>query len=160
METFAGNFDEAMRHASITDTLSPKSAFTIGTSLSFDALAAGDTGKAIEWADHALNLDRNSANRQFYFWNKGWAQLVAGEYKQASATLKSAGCGCSVVPALRAIAAVRLGNMNEANRQVAETLKLDPAFTAGRLRDVAIFRDKSLVDQQVADLVAAGLPEK
>ena len=43
---------------------------------------------------------------------------------------------------------------------LATALKLDPAFTQEKWRDITFYKDMSIVDGEIAALTKAGLPEK
>ena len=78
----------------------------------------------------------------------------------ALAMLKQATEYWVMVPLIRAIVPIRLNRLEEARAEVVEALKMDPTFTLAKWRDVMFYSDPSLIEQEIAHLSQAGLPEK
>ena len=93
-------------------------------------------------------------------YKRGWALRVLGKHEESLAAFKQADMS-SDTPLNMAIDLVRLGRIDEAKAQVKLMLeKNDPKFTQEKWRQASFYSDPSLVEAEVADLGAAGLPEK
>ena len=63
-------------------------------------------------------------------------------------------------PFVRAIVLVRLNRIDEARAEVKKGLAVDSSYTQAKWREINIYSDPSILDNEVADLARAGLPEK
>jgi hypothetical protein len=127
--------------------------------LSEVAIMAGQPDKALAWVDFGIRND--PANVSFYTCTfKGWALQVAKRYQESADILHECG-GWSLFALLRqSINSTRLGTPEEARAYVATAQKVYPNFTAKSWRATSIQSDPKIIDQEVADLIEAGLPEK
>ncbi|RUU08073.1 hypothetical protein EOD08_37340 [Mesorhizobium sp. M6A.T.Ca.TU.002.02.2.1] len=73
--------------------------------------------------------------------------------------MKATGDWFAVIPLIKAIDAFNLGNTDEAKSEIKKALVLDPSWTADKWRTATLVNDEVL-DRQVSDLIAIGLPEK
>jgi tetratricopeptide (TPR) repeat protein len=137
--------------------LAPYDAFLIAQ-LSQVPLMAGRPDKALEWIDFGTKHDPNAAKDISY--KRGWALRVLGKPEDSLAAYKQADIS-SDTPLNIAIDLVRLGRMDEAKAQVRlMPEKNDPKFTQAMWRQGYFYSDPSIVEDEVADLAKAGLPEK
>lgn len=150
-----GKFDQALRRADEAIALSPGDAFLIGD-LSQAARFSGLTDKAIERADYGIRNDPNFAD--YYLMVKANALTDIEKYDESAALIAKASDIQITMPLLRAINDVHLGKLEEAREEIARALKMQPWYTAERWRDWTFHVNPAVIDRQVADLVAAGLP--
>ena len=59
----------------------------------------------------------------------------------------------------RAIALVRLGRLDEASDAVRRALEDEPGFTQALWREGSFYSDPAILEEEVAALAKAGLPE-
>ena len=152
-----GKFDQALRRADEVIALSPGDALLVGD-LSQAARFSGLTDKALERADFGLKNDPNFAD--YYLMMKANALTDIEKYAESAALIEKTSDFQITMPLLRAINDVHLGKVDEAHAEVAKALKMQPWYTAERWRDMTFHIDRAVIDRQVADLVAAGLPAK
>jgi adenylate cyclase len=151
------DFDRAMSEAETAISLAPYDASLIAN-LSPAPIMSGAPGKALDWIEFAVKHDPNAAKDISY--KRGWALRVLGKHEDSLAAFKQADMS-SDTPLNMAIDLVRLGRIDEAKAQVKLMLeKNDPKFTQEKWRLASFYSDPSLVEAEVADLGAAGLPEK
>ena len=152
-----GKFDESLRRADEVIALSPGDALLIGD-LSQPARFSGLTDKALERADYGLKNDPNFGD--YYLMMKANALTDVERYAESAALIAKASDFQITMPLLRAINDIHLGKPDEAHSEVAKALKMQPWYTAARWRDMTFHVNPAVIDRQVADLVAAGLPQK
>jgi hypothetical protein len=85
--------------------------------------------------------------------------MFGGRYKESAEVMKETGDWFALIPIIKAIDAVNLGDTSEAAMHVKKALELDPSWTAEKWKAVN-FADDKVLDRQVSDLIKAGLPEK
>jgi TolB-like protein/class 3 adenylate cyclase/Tfp pilus assembly protein PilF len=151
------DFERAVREAEAAIALAPYDAFLIGD-LGNILISAGRPAQAIEWLDAAAAKD--PANAPYYAVTRGWALTVVGKNEESLVTLRDAAMNWVNTPILRAIDLVRLGRIDEAKVEVGKALEIDPAVTQAKWRAMVFYSDPSISDREIADLAAAGLPEK
>ena len=61
---------------------------------------------------------------------------------------------------VKAIVLVRLGRDGEAKAELKKGLEINPAITQTKWREINFYSDPKILDNEVADLAKAGLPEK
>src|SRR5262249_34045859 len=152
------DFGRALSEANAAVSLAPYDAFVLGD-LSSVLIMAGQPDQAIAWASRALINDPAMA------WNYhgicGWAYEAQGKYEESLAALKLSRSDVFIsYPLLMVIDLVNLNRLDESKAMLAQALKLDPAFTQRKWRDITFYSDMSIVDREVASLAKAGLPEK
>ena len=152
-----GDFRNSMNSAEAAISLAPRDAFMYAD-LSQMPIWAGQPDKALEWANFALKSEPDLG--PLVYPNIGWAHLLQGDYRGAIAVLKDqTGYSDWVSPCLRAIARVRLGDIDAARDDVKAALAAAPSgFKARTWKALNFARDPAALDQQVADLVKAGMP--
>jgi TolB-like protein/class 3 adenylate cyclase len=150
------DFDGALRDAEAAVALSPYDAFLKGD-LSIILILAGEPERAAEWADGAKL--RDPADAGYFDYLKGWALLTSGKPEEALAALNEGAMFFANAPLFKAIALVRLNRMDEARTEVRNALKMDPTFTQVKWRELTFYSDPSILEQEIADLEKAGLPE-
>ncbi|PZM15553.1 adenylate/guanylate cyclase domain-containing protein [Rhizobium tubonense] len=152
-----GNFDVALRTSEELVDLAPGDAFLIGD-LSGAASWSNKTEKALERGDYALKNDPKNAD--YYLAMKAFALTDVEQYAESAALVNGTADVFIGVPLLRAINFMHIGKPDEARSEVAKARALQPWYTATRWRDMTFNINPAVIDRQVADLVAAGLPEK
>ncbi len=157
VHTLEGDLQAAVKEAELAVALAPNDAFLRGDCSQFHAYV-GNYDKAIDWADFAIKND--PALIAMYAMYKGTAQTAAERYAESRETMKEIDDLFVNTPLLRAINAVRLGSPDEAKAEIGKALKMVPGFTAYRWHEIAFASDPAILDRQIADLIAAGLPEK
>jgi adenylate cyclase len=150
-------FDQALKEAETAKSLAPYDAFMIGD-LCTVLYASGRPMQAVEWADTARA--RDPANAAYYNGVKGWALEIAGKPQESLAALDSGMFWGDLFPFVRAIVLVRLNRIDEARAEVKKGLAVDSSYTQAKWRKINIYSDPSILDNEVADLARAGLPEK
>jgi TolB-like protein/class 3 adenylate cyclase len=150
-------FDRALSEAEKARNLAPYDAWVAGD-LAYNLFASGRPLQAVEWAEFAVS--RDPANAAYYQCNKGWALAVAGRPEDSLEALKTAACIGGLDHFVRAIVLVRLGRDEEAETALAKGLEVNPTITRAKWREFNIYSDPSILDNEVADLAKAGLPEK
>jgi adenylate cyclase len=150
-------FDQALKEAETAKSLAPYDAFMIGD-LCTVLYASGRPMQAVEWADTARA--RDPANAAYYNGVKGWALEIAGKPQESLAALDSGMTWGDLFPFVRAIVLVRLNRIDEARAEVKKGLAVDSSYTQAKWRKINIYSDPSILDNEVADLARAGLPEK
>jgi adenylate cyclase len=155
---FEREFSRAQDEANAAIAMAPYDAFAIGK-LAIVPIMAGKPQKGLEQADFALAHDPNALKDLQY--TRGWALRLLGKYDDSLAAFKQTNTDSGDAPLNMAIDLVRLGRMDEAKAQVKLMLeKNDPKFTRANWRQGYFYSDPSIVDDEVADLAKAGLPEK
>jgi TolB-like protein/class 3 adenylate cyclase len=152
-----GKFDQALTDAETARNLAPYDAFMIGD-LSSVLLASGKPMQAVEWLEFAAT--RDPANAAYYNGLKGWALEVAGKPEESLAALKAGMLFAGLDRFVRAIVLVRLGRDGEAKAELRKGLEINPAITQTKWREINFYSDPKILDNEVADLAKAGLPEK
>ncbi|WP_077381722.1 adenylate/guanylate cyclase domain-containing protein [Mesorhizobium prunaredense] len=157
VHTLEGDLQAAVQEAELAVALAPNDAFLRGDCSQFHTFV-GNYDKAIDWADFAIRND--PALIAMYAMYKGWAETAAERYVESRETMKEIGDVFVNAPLLRAINAVRLGLPDEAKAEIGKALRMIPGFTAHRWHEIAFASDPAILNRQIADLIAAGLPEK
>lgn len=149
-----GDCGAAEREAETTRNLVPYDAFAHGDLATIDILC-GKLDTAVTALNEAIAGD--AANAPYYRELLGWALLLKGEYARSEEQLAQA-TALDNLPLLRAINAARLGRPDLAAERVTAALKDNPALTLERWRAANFYSDPALLEAQLADLAAAGLP--
>jgi adenylate cyclase len=148
-----GDHDRALREMEITLSLAPHDMFQLGD-LGTIPILAGRPDEALRMCDRAMAAD--PANREFYQQLRGWALSVAGRHAESMVALDQ-GLKLPMVPLLQAVNLVELGRLEEARREVSRALARQPDLSLAKWRDANFYRDRSIVERQLADLAEAGL---
>ena len=152
------DFARAVSEAKTAVSLAPYDAFLLGD-LSQVLIMAGQPDQAIDWASRAVIND--PAMAWYYHGSRGWAYETQGKYEESLAALKTSKSDVFInLPLLMVIDLVKLNRLDEAKDMLAQALKLDPAFTQAKWRNITFYSDMSIIDREVAALAEAGLPEK
>ncbi|NUP95014.1 MAG: protein kinase [Planctomycetaceae bacterium] len=149
-----GDWPRAFREMETTRALAPYDAFQTGDLATIPILAC-QTSDALRMLETALRAD--PANRSYYQQLRGWALAVGGRHAESVAALDEA-IELPAVRLLQAINYVRLGRHDEARAAVARARTLQPQLNRDRWRQANFYRDRSVLDAQLADLASAGLP--
>jgi adenylate cyclase len=144
-----------LRAADEVIALSPGDAFLVGD-LSQPARFVGDTDKALERADFGLRND--PSNGDYYRAMKAFALTDVERYTESAELVEGTADVFIGVPLLRAINFMHLGKPELARSEVRKALVGQPWYTAERWRDLTFHINPAVIDRQVADLIAAGLP--
>ncbi len=121
----------------------------------------GRGAEAVRCAEQALSL--SPLDPMIYYFNSlaGMANLIAEHYERAiELSTRSLRENRLHTPTLRTLAAAYalLGRMDEARNTMAELRSLEPALTAGVLRERYPGRDSPQATRFISALVEAGLP--
>jgi len=121
----------------------------------------GRGAEAVQCADQALSL--SPLDPMMYYFNSlaGMANLIAEHYERAiELSSRSLRENRLHTPTLRTLAAAYalLGRMDEARRTMTQLRSLEPALTAGALRERYPGRDSPQAARFISALLEAGLP--
>ncbi|MBE9558326.1 MAG: adenylate/guanylate cyclase domain-containing protein [Proteobacteria bacterium] len=155
-----GQPDEALSYVQRALRLNPNDAHA-HASLAQLHTYLGKHDVAIDEIATAMRL--NPHHPSWYLWHQGFALVMAGDSEAAVKSLKEALSKYSgfVTPHRHlAVCYMRLGRENEANDEVAEIIKLDPAYNLKRLAERLPFKDPAQRDGYLDDLRHAGVPEE
>jgi len=152
-----GRFDRALTEAETARSLAPYDAFMIGD-LSSVLIWSGRPMQAVEWIE--FSAARDPANASYYNGMKGWALEVAGKPEESLAALNAGMLFAGFDHFYKAIDLVRLGRDGEAMAELEKGLEINPAITQTKWRETNFYGDSKILDNEVADLAKAGLPEK
>ena len=152
------DFSHALTEADAAVSMAPYDAFAMGA-LTPVLIMSGKPDRALDWIDLAAGRDPNSAKDLSY--KKGWALRLLGKYEDSLSAFRQSFYPGGDSPLNMAIVLVRLGRIDEANAQVRLMLeKNNPKFTRAMWRQGYFYSDPTIVENEVADLAKAGLPEK
>jgi adenylate cyclase len=116
----------------------------------------GQVGDAIANVERAMRF--NPIYPDNYLWTLGMALYHAGQCELAVVALNKMSNPANLARRHLAAAYVRLGNVAEARRVVAEFLKYDPTYTLDREK-LWPYKDPVILESLLTDLRSAGLPE-
>jgi len=147
------DYDRSVAEARMAIEIAPYDAWTLGDLTPVMALA-GNTAEAIEWGQKALRIDPHP--QDFFVANLGIAYYLEGRYQAALDTMRKLNDPNN--PYL-AIIYVRLGRLAEARAIMAAYMKAVPTDTLAVEARFPI-KDPALRERYLADLRAAGMPER
>jgi adenylate cyclase len=101
----------------------------------------------------------NPQSQKIYSLRRAWAYYTQGHYEKGLEMLREGPKSVEVL-LLRASCQFRLGRVEEARVEVNRALTIDPQFSQKKVREKYFYSDPAILERQVADLGAAGLPEK
>ena len=119
-------------------------------------VSVGQADQAVTQAKTAMR--HNPHCPDWYFWNLGWAQYMAGQPEDAIATLQKMTNPPNGVRRTLAAALVEVGRIDEARAMIKEYMKNEPAQTVADIRKLK-YQYRPYVDKWANDLLKAGLPE-
>jgi adenylate cyclase len=151
-----GDFERALDDAEAAISLAPYDAFMLGA-LSQIPIMAGKPNQAFELLAKASA--GNPQSQKIYSLRRAWAYYTQGHYEKGLEMLREGPKSVEVL-LLRASCQFRLGRVEEARVEVNRALTIDPQFSQKKVREKYFYSDPAILERQVADLGAAGLPEK
>ena len=152
-----GKFDLAVTEAEKARSLAPYDAWMVGD-LSSILLASGKPMQAVEWTEFAAA--RDPAGAAYDRGLKGWALEVAGKPEESLAAMNAGMLYGGLDHFIRAIDLERLSRDGEAKMELKLGLEANTAITQAKWRETNFRSDPKILDNEVADLAKAGLPEK
>ena len=151
-----GDFIGAVEQAEATVALAPYDGRVLGN-LPDVLLAAGEYQTALDWLDIAEL--RNPARVGNIQASRANIYRLMGRYEDAISAYNDVHDPWPYARLSAAIAHVRLGQFDHARERVREALEIDPQFTRTLWREGSFYSDPAILDAEIADLAAAGLPE-
>ncbi len=151
-----GDFERAVEEAKRAVAMAPYDARMLRF-LTEVLLANGQYEMAMEWL--AIAEPREPGRQQRYHQMRGNLYRLMGRYDDAERELKLAEPLGSYPRFALAITYVRLGRLDEARAEVAAVERDDPGWTQAYWREGSFYSDPAILDREVADLGAAGMPE-
>jgi TolB-like protein/DNA-binding winged helix-turn-helix (wHTH) protein len=152
-----GNWDAALAEARATASLAPHDAMVM-TDLAEILVPAGRYDEALahieigDTRNPAADVDYRRRLRAWVYRLQGRPEAALREYEQVVDT--------NAYSRLQhAIALVRLGRLDGARAQVHAARAEIPGFSQAMWREGTFYRDPSILEGEIADLAAAGLPE-
>ena len=117
------DFKASLREAEAAIQKAPNDAYML-PAIGDAAVSNKEYDKAISWLDFGIRND--PVNTSLYAAWKGWALTSAERYKESAELMKDVPDFYEQVPLTRALNAVRLGDLDEAKKQVKKALELNP----------------------------------
>jgi adenylate cyclase len=160
MHSMKGQYDDALNHARRALRLNPNDANAYA-SLGQLLIYLGQPDEAINAVTTAIRL--NPHHPSWYGWHNGLALIMAGHCEAALTPLREA---LSRYPGFvtphrhLAVCYMRLGRESDARNEVAEIIKLEPAYSLQRLSSRLPFKHLENRERYLDDLRRAGVPEK
>ena len=158
LQRWQGNHDKSIEFTEKAVALNPNDATTaalLAVSLTFKP---GRYEDGLKLVNRALRLD--PAGPAWYTGVRGWTHYVLGEYDKAIDDFKYVAERQKTAEdfATLAMAYATVDRLDEAKAAVAESLKIDPAFT---IKNMGLERepDEAIREKQRNALIKAGLPE-
>ncbi|WP_264214311.1 tetratricopeptide repeat protein [Leisingera thetidis] len=99
-------------------------------------VSIGDAGRAVAQAQEAMRY--NPFYPEWYLWNLGWAQYMAGQHDEAIATLQKMVNPPNGVRRTLAAALVQVGRVDEARVMIAAYMKKRTGSDCGRYQEAQI----------------------
>ncbi len=163
-EFTAKQADKAIGHYRKAIALNPSFALGHGYLALQLAFISGRTSEAIEEAETAIRLSPRDPELYHFFYAIGMAHFVAGRYGEAATWAEKAEnerpAGIGFGP-LRLLASsyAHLDRLDEARNAFASVLEVTPRLSATGIRGVIHFGRSEDLEQYLAGLRKAGLPE-
>ena len=151
-----GNFAQALAAARKALALAPYDPF-MSAELADIVIASARNDEALEMV--AKGEAGNPANADFHHILRGWIYRLQGEPERSIEEYALATWDGAWMPLQYAISLVRLDRIEDAREQVRAALAKDPDMTLTVWRDAVFYSEPSILDGEIADLAAAGLPE-
>jgi tetratricopeptide (TPR) repeat protein len=151
-----GEFERAVEEAELAVEMSPYDARML-RSLTDVLAAAGRYEVALEWL--ATAQPREPGQGQ-YARARSYIYRLMGRYEDST---REYAMGQPLAPyhlLSLAIDYIRLDRPDEAKAQVRRALLANPDFTQAMWREGSFYSDPAILDGEIADLAAAGLPEE
>ena len=157
----ARQFDDALDLLRQAVALNPNSAWGFGV---FGACLSwcGEYGECVEVFDTAMRLSPRDPRMGMWFSLLALAAFITGHHQEGVAhARRSVHVSPGFVGGHRTLAAnlSALDQMDEARREIAETLRIKPGSTITAMRASMPFRDDAARERYCAALALAGLPE-
>ena len=160
MHSMRGQYDDALNHVRRALRLNPNDANAY-VALSQLLIYLGQPDEALNAVKTAMRL--NPHHPSWYWWHNGLALIMAGDCEAALTPLKEALLRYpGVVTPHRhlAVCYMRLGREADARNEVAEIIKLEPAYSLQRLSFRLPFKHQEDRERYLDDLRRAGVPDK
>lgn len=151
-----GEFDASVAEAHRAVAIAPYDARMLRF-LTEVLLASGRYDTALDWL--AIAEPREPGRSDRYHQMRGNLYRLMGRYDDAVRELTLAQPLRDYPRLTLAIAYVRLGRRDDARAEVAAVLREEPAWTQARWREGSFYSDPTILDAEIADLAAAGMPQ-
>lgn len=159
---FEGNFERAVADAEAAVALAPYDADT-WSFMSRVQAASGNTTRALEWVQESVRLDPTVQRNTRIL---AWIYYLTGEYEKSIEAAKrhqelSRQFGGDASFYMVA-SYIRLGRMEDARTALKRALEAEPQWSQLKERNSHLerpYKDPAVLERQLADLAAAGLPE-
>lgn len=158
--TQEGDFKRSIDEADAAVAMGPYDAFVMAN-LTYVPIASGQYDKALDWL--AMAEARDPTRKDYYVLQKAYIHRLTGQYEKSIKEYKIARPDIGSIPYYHLSMAndyVLLGRLDEARASVEDAMRLDSSFTRNKWREGSFYSDPKILDDEVADLAAAGLPEK
>ena len=150
------DFERALAEAELTLTLAPNDSETIVFSSQIP-LFSGDPELALTWINRGITLERQVPT--WFYRYLAWASFLQGEYHTAVEQLQRISWPDLERLQLLAASYSRLGLIEDARAAVADLRILHPDISIASLRELLPYRDQTVLEDLLADLKKAGVPE-
>jgi TolB-like protein/DNA-binding winged helix-turn-helix (wHTH) protein len=151
-----GAFDDAVKEAERTIAIAPYDARVL-RNLTDVLIADGRYEMALDWLARAE--PREPGREDEYVLQRALIYRLMGRYEDSLREYDTVEDPMAYPQFSRAIVLVRLGRLDEARAAVRAALEKDPSFTQAIWREGSFYSDPAILDGEIADLAAAGLPE-
>ncbi|MBY3043210.1 adenylate/guanylate cyclase domain-containing protein [Rhizobium ruizarguesonis] len=121
------------------------------------SVLSGKPATAVEQVQKALRL--NPRPPKWYYWDLGFAQYAACQYKAAVVTLRNEATYQTISRRVLAASLAQLGRMDEAHQEGELFMASNPHFTISHWVASQPFRDQATCDHFVDGYRKAGLPD-
>ena len=157
----ARQYDEALDLLRQAVAQNPNSAWGFGV---YGACLSwcGEYAECIDVFDKAMRLSPREPRMGMWFSLLALAAFIAGQYQEGVGyARRSMQCSPAFIGGHRTLAAnlSALDQLDEARREVVETLRINPRHTVATVRAAAPFRDDAARERYLAALARAGLPD-
>jgi adenylate cyclase len=122
---------------------------------------AGEPARAIEALEASMRLDP-FAPPDYWSFTMGLANYMLKRYGEAVRWLRESALRLpnpQVLHVCLASAYAQLGRLEEATKEAAELLRINPGFTIERWKHVLVYKDPKDVEHRIDGMRKAGLPE-
>jgi TolB-like protein/DNA-binding SARP family transcriptional activator len=152
-----GDFDDAERLGETAVELEPNDADAAAL-LAHTLTYLDEPNRAVQLIERAMRLSPYYPD--WYGWVLARAERLAGEHESALTTLSGVNSKNAVAPLVELILIHgESGRLAEASLAARDLLRLQPNFSVRRFMQVPPYRDTKVRDNEIAELLRAGLPE-